>query len=213
MDSPAFQVPVATINGTAVPPLILCDQAFPLTAHLIKPFSHRACLDDDMKLYNYHLSKARRVVENAFGRMKARFRFCMKRMECKLDTAQSVIRACCVLNNICEQNSEHVMHEWTTDAHITSALYEQPQRTTDVQSPTGAAVRAAMVHHFKQRAGNSGKSCTSYFIHSGGPKKCTIQLTNFSCSFRCRSLSSISLPWDDSKASRSNLCSVSCACR
>ncbi|KAH9376272.1 hypothetical protein HPB48_004851 [Haemaphysalis longicornis] len=30
--------PVATINETAVPPLILCDQAFPLTAHLIKTF-------------------------------------------------------------------------------------------------------------------------------------------------------------------------------
>lgn len=82
---------------------------FLLTAHPIKPFSHKACLNDDMKLYNYHLSKARQIVENAFGRMKARFRYCMKRLECKLDTAEAVMRACCVLNNICDENGEYII--------------------------------------------------------------------------------------------------------
>lgn len=66
-------------------------------------------------------------------------------MECRLDTNQPVKHASCV-QNICE-NSKHVMHEWTSDAHITSALYEQPQCILDAQILTGAEVRTAMVHY------------------------------------------------------------------
>lgn len=146
-----FQAPVAHINGVAVPPLILCDQAFPLTSNLIKPFSHGARLDDDMRLFNYHLSKARRVVENAFGRMKARFRFTMKRLECDLDNAPLAIRTCCVLNNICEAFSDPVLQQWSSDLETTSSLYEQPNGTTDATTMSGTSVREAVVVYYKQR--------------------------------------------------------------
>lgn len=66
-----------------------------------------------MKVFNYQLSKARRVVENAFGRLKAGFRFIMKRMECNLDNVQLVIRTCCVLNNVCEELGEPVLQAIT----------------------------------------------------------------------------------------------------
>lgn len=46
---------------------------------------------------NYSLSKATRIVENASGRLKARFRFIMKGMECKLETSVLAIKACCIL--------------------------------------------------------------------------------------------------------------------
>ncbi|XP_077521601.1 uncharacterized protein LOC144132813 [Amblyomma americanum] len=154
IEGPTFQAPAVVFSGTAVPPLILCDQAFPLTTHLIKPYRNSAHLDADMKRLNYHLSKARRVIENAFGRLKARFRFCMKRMECSMDTAPLVIRACCTLNNICEAFGDQVMQDWTSDAQVSEALYQQPQRVTDDQTATGAAVRAAILEYYKQRAQN-----------------------------------------------------------
>ncbi|XP_049527285.1 uncharacterized protein LOC125947044 [Dermacentor silvarum] len=59
VQGPLFRRPLVTISGTAVPLLILCDQAFPLTVNLIKPFSHRAELSDEQRLFNYNLSKAR----------------------------------------------------------------------------------------------------------------------------------------------------------
>ncbi|XP_077519844.1 uncharacterized protein LOC144129588 [Amblyomma americanum] len=71
VNGPLFRQPRAIMGGTAVPPVILCDQAFPLSTNLMKPFSHRANLTDDKRLFNYCLSKARRVVEYAFGRLKA----------------------------------------------------------------------------------------------------------------------------------------------
>ncbi|KAH6923776.1 hypothetical protein HPB50_006671 [Hyalomma asiaticum] len=38
VSGPLFQAPAVVMNGVAVPPLILCDQAFPLTPNLVKPF-------------------------------------------------------------------------------------------------------------------------------------------------------------------------------
>lgn len=84
-----------------------------------------------MKLYNYHLSKARQIVENAFGRMKARFRYCMKRLECKLDTAEAVMRACCVLNNICDENSEYIISGGKQRYKETCTLLQSCNLTTN----------------------------------------------------------------------------------
>ncbi|XP_075733037.1 uncharacterized protein LOC142775489 [Rhipicephalus microplus] len=44
VEGPLFKAPVVTIRGVAVPPLVLCDQAFPLTPNLIKPFGHNTPL-------------------------------------------------------------------------------------------------------------------------------------------------------------------------
>ncbi|CAN8011069.1 unnamed protein product [Ixodes pacificus] len=73
VDSVQFQSPTVAIEGTAIAPIILCDQAFPLTTNLLKPFAS-ATSETREAVFNYNLSKTRRIVENAFGRLKARFR-------------------------------------------------------------------------------------------------------------------------------------------
>ncbi|XP_037514507.1 uncharacterized protein LOC119390871 [Rhipicephalus sanguineus] len=107
IERPTFRKPTTTLSNVAVPPLLLCDQAFPLTPNLIKPFASTGC-SDEQKNFNYKLSKTRRIVENAFGRLKARFRFIMKRMEGDISHVPIIIRACCVLNSICEHYSDSV---------------------------------------------------------------------------------------------------------
>ncbi|CAN8002244.1 unnamed protein product [Ixodes hexagonus] len=109
LEGPTFQTPMVTINGTGVPPLILCDQAFPLMPNMLKPYPRKDVSDKSpQEVFNKRLSSARRVVENAFGRVKARFRFIMKRMECHVDNARLVIRACCILNNGCEHFNDSI---------------------------------------------------------------------------------------------------------
>lgn len=51
---------------TPVPYFIIGDDAFPLKEWMMKPFPHRG-LSCEERLFNYRLSCARRIVENAFG--------------------------------------------------------------------------------------------------------------------------------------------------
>ena len=49
-----------------VPYFFIGDDPFALSTTIIKPYSHRA-LDKEERIFNYRLSRSRRVVENAFG--------------------------------------------------------------------------------------------------------------------------------------------------
>ena len=55
-----------TIGRTNVPLLILTDPAYSLKSWLMKPFSETG-LSGTQRTFNYGLSRARVVVENAFG--------------------------------------------------------------------------------------------------------------------------------------------------
>lgn len=49
--------------------VLIADEAFPLQTNLLKPFARRDQEHDMLKkIYNYRLSRACRVVENAFGK-------------------------------------------------------------------------------------------------------------------------------------------------
>ena len=58
-----------TIEGTEVYPMILGDSAFPFRIWLMKPYTH-ANLKPVEANFNYHLSRARMVIERAFGQLK-----------------------------------------------------------------------------------------------------------------------------------------------
>nr|CAH7740927.1 unnamed protein product [Callosobruchus chinensis] len=74
------------------------DDAFPLRPDLMKPFSKHG-LSDEEKIFNYRLSRARRVSENAFGILAWRFRVFSRPIELKPDTIDRVVWAACSLHN------------------------------------------------------------------------------------------------------------------
>lgn len=150
VESNGFQRPLALIEGAHVPPIILCDQAFPLMLNLMKPFAN-ATSGTREAVFNYNLSRTRRVVENAFGRLKARFRFVMKRMECKLPNAKRAIKAACILHNICEDLGDHVEQQWEQEARAIDTLC-QPIHNTGVCGGRGPEVSAALADYFWKRA-------------------------------------------------------------
>lgn len=55
-------------QGIFVPPLLLADLAFPMEAWLMKPYSN-AVLTKQQRYFNYRLSRARMVVEGAYGQL------------------------------------------------------------------------------------------------------------------------------------------------
>lgn len=77
----------------------VCDDAFPLGLHLMKPYSKRQ-LSEERRIFNYRLSRARRVSENAFGILAARFGVLHTMMRLGPDKATKVVLACCALHNM-----------------------------------------------------------------------------------------------------------------
>ena len=60
---------VRVISGVRVPVVILGDPAYPLLSWLMKPYTGSG-LRDRQRRFNYQLSRARAIVECAFGRLK-----------------------------------------------------------------------------------------------------------------------------------------------
>jgi hypothetical protein len=56
-----------------IPFVFVADDAFPLMENLMKPCS-RNNLNNEQLIFNFRLSRIRRIVENAFGIMASRFR-------------------------------------------------------------------------------------------------------------------------------------------
>lgn len=90
----------ALLNGDLNFPqtsVIVGDDAFPLRTNLLKPYP--GTLTTKQKIFNYRLSRARRVVENAFGILSARFRLFRGVINLKTSTADLAVKAACALHN------------------------------------------------------------------------------------------------------------------
>lgn len=78
---------------------IVADEAFPLRENLMKPFAQRS-LDPEKRVFNYRLSRARRVVENAFGILANRFRVFLTTIALPPKTVEKLVLACLCLHNM-----------------------------------------------------------------------------------------------------------------
>lgn len=149
-----FKTHQAIIEGTRVAPIILCDQAFPLAQNLMKPYANPQD-GTPQKVFNYNLSRTRRIVENAFGRMKARFQFVAKRTECRLPNSRRAIRASCILHNTCEEFRDNVEQPWEQEAQQLAALCVQPFHNTQAHTEVVEETRTAFAKYFSKRAPHS----------------------------------------------------------
>lgn len=81
-----------------IPYFFAGDEAFPLEANVMKPFAQRG-LSDERRIFNYRLSRGRRVSENVFGIISNRFRVYSTVLSVKPDNAVKVILATLALHN------------------------------------------------------------------------------------------------------------------
>jgi len=87
-----------------MPYFIAADHAFALTSWLMKPFSQRQ-MDNTQRIFNYRLSRARRIVENAIGILVHRFRCLLATIQHQPDAAASIVLTCVCLHNLIRKRS------------------------------------------------------------------------------------------------------------
>nr|CAI5850534.1 unnamed protein product [Callosobruchus analis] len=84
--------------------IIVGDAAFPLKSYLLEPYPGSQ-LSTSEKIFNYRLSRARRIVENAFGILVSRFRVFENAIPTSLNTVDAIVCASCALHNWLRKNS------------------------------------------------------------------------------------------------------------
>lgn len=91
----AYCLPGTTVSSRYC---FIGDEAFPLPANLQRPFSGKG-LPEISRLYNYRLSSARRVLENACVILSARWTFLRAPIQAQPENAGKFILAAVALHD------------------------------------------------------------------------------------------------------------------
>ena len=78
--------------------VFVADDAFGLKRHMMKPYAFKSLLTDKLVFY-YRLSRARRVVENAFGIASSGFRVFHKPIIANVENVIAITKAVVALHN------------------------------------------------------------------------------------------------------------------
>lgn len=137
------------VNGNlfALPYVFVGDEAFSLRPDFMKPFSVKT-LNNERRVFNYRLSRARRVVENAFGILANRFRILHTSINIDLKKIEIIVLTCCILHNFLRKNSK----SYVTEEELADSAFENtltPLEITSRNSSTNAkVVRDMYVEYF-----------------------------------------------------------------
>lgn len=82
-----------------LPYFLLGDDAFGLTKYLMKPYPQSG-LSRKERIYNYRLSRARRMIENTFGILTSRFRIYHQEINMAPEAIDKMIRTTVLLHNM-----------------------------------------------------------------------------------------------------------------
>jgi hypothetical protein len=82
-----------------MPYFLVGDDAFVLKTWMMKPYSTKH-LTVAERIFNYRLSRARRIVENAFGILANRFRVLLTTIQMEPEAVTTLVMACVCLHNL-----------------------------------------------------------------------------------------------------------------
>ena len=83
------------------------DEIFPLKTWLMRPYPGQ--LTEEQRVFNYRLSRARRVIENEFGLLVARWRIFHTPINATVEHVESYVQAAVALHNYLGQ-TENAMY-------------------------------------------------------------------------------------------------------
>lgn len=86
-------------NDPPLPYVLVADEAFALNRYMMRPYPRSGQLNRQKKIFNYRLSRARRVIESAFGIMVARWRIYRRPIISSISTAVKIVQATTCLHN------------------------------------------------------------------------------------------------------------------
>ena len=148
-----------------IPFFLIGDDAFALSTWMMKPYSTRN-LEHDERIFNYRLSRGRRIVENAFGILANRFRCLLTTMQQTPETVAMIVEACVCLHNQIRMWAPGMFqadadHE-DENHQVVPGAWRNGRQMDDVNNPVGGnraskaakAQRAYLKHYYNSTTGS-----------------------------------------------------------
>ena len=102
-------------SGKKVPYVFVGDDAFPLKRNLMKPFPFRN-QTEEQRIYSYRVSRARRVSENGFGILCAKWGVFRSRINLPPEIVEKLVLASAAMHNkFLREQAEHYVPPGTLD--------------------------------------------------------------------------------------------------
>lgn len=163
------------VDGVTLPFVFIADDAFPLREDLMKPFSSKVSTKN-RKIYNYRLSRGRRMIESVFGILAERFGVFQKPISfINPDKVESVVVACCYLHNYLRSKipQEYSPFDWLDSEDLETGVFTPGPRmdpnknlapgANRSKSEKAKAVREKFVHYFNNKGAVEWQG---RFVHS-----------------------------------------------
>ena len=155
-------------TGETLPFVIVGDNAFPLQENIMKPYAQKQ-LNDQGRIFNYRLSRFRRVSENCFGIFTNRFRIFCNRIDLHPDLVVLILRAAIVLHNMLRIKSSDsytppgFADELLPDGTLTNGSWRQE----DVPSIISSCAPGKKANKSRQDACLVRETFARYFLVQG----------------------------------------------
>lgn len=140
-----------------LPFVFVADEAFTLRKDFLKPFS-RKDLNNEKKIFNYRLSRARSKVENAFGILSNRFRIFHTAISVNLEAIDRIVMATCVLHNYLRRKRGIV---YAPDNNV----YKENTDTGTIEWGLQATDFLPLQQTHNQRVNNDAKQVRELYMH------------------------------------------------
>lgn len=149
-----------------LPYVFVGDDAFSLGENLMKPFPQKH-LGKEKSIFNYRASRARRIIENVFGILAARFRIFHTDINVNPTAIEKIVMACCILHNYLRKKSpkgytsqQYLDNEDKETGKLTLGLRVTSDDLTDLQ-------RTSSTKNYSQVAKVTRENFMSYFNNEG----------------------------------------------
>lgn len=74
----------------------------------MRPYNSRS-LNNNRRIFNYRLSRGRKIVECTFGMLVFKFRIFETTISCSVEKAVKIVKAACVLHNFIKKNDNIIL--------------------------------------------------------------------------------------------------------
>jgi hypothetical protein len=143
---------------------IVADDAFPLKTTIMKPYPHQK-LNKSKRIFNYRLSRARRVVENAFGILANRFRVFLTTINLEPEKVDNIILVTCSIHNFLVEHNKHNYIscqdiEQTENQQLIPGQWRRDSQLSRMQTTS--------IRNSSKSAKKQHKELTKYFVSEYG---------------------------------------------